>query len=58
MAKATRSELYLRKLNKFLTVEEYNDPVKSERIRAAFWAGASAARSLVESMKKAKKMKP
>ena len=58
MAKATRSELYLRKLNKFLTVEEYNDPVKSARIRSAFWAGASAARSLAESMKKARKRKP
>lgn len=56
MSKATNSELLRRKLDKFLTLEEYHgkDP-NSMRVRDAFWAGVGAHKKLLMNKAKAAK---
>lgn len=56
MSRATKSERLQRYLNKFLTFEEFNDPVKYRRIHDAFWCGAQASRKVRDQDKKKSKV--
>lgn len=58
MSKATRGERLARYLNKFLTWEEREDPVKHKRIHDAFWKGAAAVRRINEQDRKRDRRKP
>ena len=52
MSRATHGELLKRKLDRFLTSEEYNDPIGSKRVVDAFWAGVQAMYKLQQNQKK------
>lgn len=56
--RATNSEILLRYLNNFLSVEEFHnrDP-NSERVRLAFWKGVSAHKKLLMSKAKSERRK-
>lgn len=52
MSRATDSELLTRKLNQFLTPEEYNDPITYKRVHEAFWVGVRAHYKLKQNKQK------
>lgn len=51
MSRATIPELLIRRINKLLTAEEYNDPIRRECLIQVFFFGAQADRRIKDNEK-------